>query len=135
MHAVQILTFIFCVARAVRFCNATTQLAMVRVPRAFYGMVRGAVCFVTRLGLQNRRRVVLSVLSVSGSARTAKLRAMQQVRNSFRERILQSRRLERSAAVTAAAATANQQQPSIKEAHRICREFQETLTTIQSIDY
>jgi hypothetical protein len=96
---------------------------MVRVPREFYGLVRSAVSFVTML--QNKR-VVLSCLSVNGSARTAKVAAMKQIRRNYRERILLSRR---------DANATNTKHPSFKDAERICRKMEETLSTIQSIDY
>jgi hypothetical protein len=96
---------------------------MVRVPREFCGLMRAAVSFVTML--QNKR-VVLSCLSVSGSARTAKLAAMKQVRRNYREQILLSRR---------EANATNTKQPSVKDSERICRKMEETLSIIQSIDY
>jgi hypothetical protein len=85
--------------------------------------MRSAVTFVTML--QNKR-VVLSCLSVNGSARTAKLAAMKQVRRNYREQILRSRR---------EANAANTKHPSGKDSERICRKMEETLSTIQSIDY
>jgi hypothetical protein len=96
---------------------------MVRVPREFCGLVRVAVSFVTML--QNKR-VVLSCLSVNGSARTARLAATKQVKRSYRERILLTRREENAT---------NNMHLSLKDAQRTCRQMEETLSAIRIIDY
>ena len=105
---------------AVRFCDATTRLALIRVPREFCSIVRASVTLLT--AVQNQR-VSVTVLSVSGSARTAKVDAIRLLRRYYREKMLR---------------LINDKGESIlnrRETGQICRSMQDALETIVSIDY
>lgn len=67
----------------VRLYDETSRLAMIRVARDSCDMVRAAICFTTSiLG----KSVAASVLSVNGSARTAKRAALLEMRRNFQKR-------------------------------------------------
>lgn len=61
----------------VRHVDVQSQLCMIRVPRNAAARVRTAITFMTTLYNQN---IVASVLSVNGSARTARLATMNEIR-------------------------------------------------------
>lgn len=73
---------------------------------------------MTLLTILNNKRIVLSVLSVHGSARTAKVEAIRAVRRFYRERLVDSK-------------------PFIgrKEIDRLCRSMEDSLDIIVNIDY
>lgn len=66
----------------VRYFDSESNLALIRVPRHECGKVRAALTFMTTI---DNEMVVATVLSVNGSARTAKLVAMGELRRRFRE--------------------------------------------------
>ncbi|KAL7578438.1 hypothetical protein ACA910_012829 [Epithemia clementina (nom. ined.)] len=68
----------------VRFADPTTRLVLLRAPRSDYPKVR---CTLTLMNILDRRRVVVSILSVNGSARTAKRTAIDQIRRIYRQRL------------------------------------------------
>ncbi|CAJ1945884.1 unnamed protein product [Cylindrotheca closterium] len=102
----------------VRFVNSTTRLVLLRVPREFCNMVRCSITMLTRniaddvaaiaatttkddsmtgsstkralAQLDRRPTLVASVISVNGSARTAKLSTMARIRKVYRQRILEN---------------------------------------------
>jgi hypothetical protein len=77
-------------------------------------MVRSSISLLTHLGpSEGPPTVVASVLSVNGSARTAKLAAMAHIRKCFR---LKLKDMEG------------------KELQRACGKLEETLSSIQNID-
>ena len=107
--------------RIVRFVNPTTRLVLLRVPREFCNMVRCSITMLTRniaddaaaiaattskddeitgstttrralAQLDRRPTLVASVISVNGSARTAKLSTMARIRKVYRQRILENNR-------------------------------------------
>lgn len=61
----------------VRHIDDDTKLTMIRVPRSTANQVRTAVTYMTTL---NEKNIVASVISVNGSARTARLSAMHEIR-------------------------------------------------------
>ena len=65
----------------VRYYDEQDRLAMIRMPREGYGMVRASIMFLTLL---QSKAVVASVISVNGSARTARLAAISEVQRLFR---------------------------------------------------
>jgi len=69
----------------VRLSDLSTRLAMIRVPRQFHTKIRASITFMTAIG---GKRLVASVISVNGSARTAKLATIRHIRSIYRERIL-----------------------------------------------
>ena len=78
----------------VRLCDPETRLVLLRVPRDHCGKVRASLTLLTQLGGPGsiRRPVVLSVLSVNGSARTAKLSIMAYVKKVYRSKLQQLRK-------------------------------------------
>ena len=65
----------------VRYYDEHDRLAVIRVPREGYGMVRASILFLTLL---QSKSVVASVISVNGSARTARLATITEVQRRFR---------------------------------------------------
>jgi len=91
----------------VRFVDPTTRLVLLRVPREFCNMIRCSITMLTRnisndmvtindegtsrskkQAINRRPTLVASVVSVNGSARTAKLSTMARIRKVYRKRIL-----------------------------------------------
>jgi RNase P/RNase MRP subunit POP5 len=68
----------------VRLYDEASRLAIIRVSRESCSLVRAAITFITSI---QRRLVVASVISVNGSARTAKRVALLETRRSFRQDI------------------------------------------------
>lgn len=64
-------------SRAVRLYDESSRLAMIRVSRDSCGLVRAAITLLTSF---QGRSVVASVISVNGSARTAKRAAVLETR-------------------------------------------------------
>ena len=67
---------------AVRHVDDESQLCMIRVPRDGANHVRTAITFMTTL---YNKEIVASVLSINGSARTARLAIMQEIRKRANE--------------------------------------------------
>eukprot|EP00980_Cylindrotheca_fusiformis_P009015 scaffold1934_cov79-Cylindrotheca_fusiformis.AAC.4 len=74
----------------VRFVDAKTRLVLVRVPREFCNMIRCSLTMLTHNVTNNttssssrRPTLVASVLSVNGSARTAKLATIARIQKEF----------------------------------------------------
>lgn len=65
-----------------RLYDESSRLAIVRVARDTCGLVRAAIAFLTTV---QGSSVVVSIISVNGSARTAKRVAMSKLRHSFRQ--------------------------------------------------
>lgn len=75
----------------VRFCDPTTRLILIRVPRDSYPRIRSTITFITNiLG----RSAIISIIKVNGSVRTAKLCTIQIVRNIYRNHFQQQRLLQ-----------------------------------------
>lgn len=70
----------------VRFVDAATRLFLLRVPREFCNIVRSSLTMLTNnvASNGNSMRLVASVLSVNGSARTAKLATMARLKKEYR---------------------------------------------------
>ena len=77
-------------------------------------MVRSAITLMTSVGADNRPAVA-SVISVNGSARTAKLATIAQVRRSYRENLKANPYNE-------------------KELNKTCKTLEDALSAIQNID-
>ena len=117
--------------RAVRFSDPTTRLVTVRTPREYCGLVRATITLLTSLSNSNNnsnQRVVLHVLSVNGSARTAKVAAIREVRRFYRDRLLQSKK-KTTGDPTAMISL------SEKDTARLCRSMEDGLQQISSIDF
>ena len=107
----------------VRFADPTTRLAMVRTPREFCGRVRASITLLTLL---NNQRVVLAVMSVNGSARTAKVAAIRELRRFYRDRILVAKRNGKDR---------KSQVMNAKDTVKHCRLMEDALERIATIDF
>jgi len=67
------------------------QIVMIRVPRDVVGKVRTAVTYITEL---NKEFVACSVLSVNGSARTARLASMREIRKREIKSVMSMKKLK-----------------------------------------
>lgn len=65
----------------VRLYNSETSLAVVKVPREDCDLIRSAITLLTQI---QDEPITAVVLSTSGSARTAKIAAMRQVKKAFK---------------------------------------------------
>lgn len=74
----------------VRLYSSEARLAIVKVPRDDCDLVRSAVTFLTQI---QEEPVTAVVLATNGSARTAKVAAMRQVRKDFREKYRDARNI------------------------------------------
>lgn len=112
----------------VRFCDAETQIAVVRVPREFCGKIRAALTLLlTRKQLasigeltemESKQDYLASVVSVHGSARTAKIAVFRKLREVYKVKIEESRKLF--------------PEDDNKASKRFCKALQERLALIQN---
>lgn len=123
----QNLSFLFTSA-PVRICDGTTRLLLIRTPRAFCARVRASLTLLTTV---QEQKVSLTVLSVTGSARTAKVDAIRHVRGFYRQRLLHLLHGNNNAQRE----DGNTRTAGPREVDRICRSMQETLDLIVNIDY
>ena len=142
----------------VRWCDSGTQLALIRVPREFYPMIRASVTLLTQLVVSANHtankpndtttpttmtRLALHVLSVHGSARTAKLQALRRVQKLYRDRIVRvTQRLDDNddKRPTNANVRRSRKRPTSSVDHddetiKLCRVMQETLEQIAAIEF
>lgn len=128
----------------VRFCDAATRLALIRVPREFCGTVRAAITLLTTIQMQQQQQqqrqpqrsvaVTVTVLSVKGSARTAKMEAIRHVRRFYRERLLLLMRKQANDDKTRDGGGGKAL--SRKETDQMCRSMEQTLDIlVNNIDY
>ena len=112
----------------VRFCDAETQIAIVRVPRQYCGKIRAALTLLlTRKQLASigelsemeskQQDYLASVVSVHGSARTAKIAIFRKFREIYKAKIEESRKLFPE---------------DDKASKRLCKALQERLALIQN---
>lgn len=106
----------------VRFFDVTTMLALIRVPRDLCSIVRSSLTLLPEL---QHRRIAITVVSVHGSARTAKITCMRTVRYFYRERLTSLMTLS----------TATKVSIDRKELDATCRSMEESIETISNIDY
>lgn len=66
----------------VKYFNPEAQIAIVKVPRDKYKIIRAAFTLLTNL---NYKPVVATIISVNGSARTCKIAALRTLRKWFNE--------------------------------------------------
>ena len=127
---------------AVRFCDGTTRLLLIRVPREFCSRVRASLTLLlstaaTALSQLQPKKAVWTVLAVRGSARTAKVEAIRHVRLFYRQRLVaataQWHNDNNNNDITPNGG--NMTAKSRKETDRICRSMVETLDVIINIDY
>lgn len=76
---------------AVRLYDEASRLAIIRVSRESCSLVRASITFITSI---QRRSVVASVVSVNGSARTAKRVALLETRRNFRQEVCSTEKRE-----------------------------------------
>lgn len=99
----------------VKFCDADTQLALLRVPREGCKVVRSALTLLMEFQGQ---RIVCDVLSTSGSIRTGRACLMKHVRNWYRAALKEALN-----------------EPSYrKEVDRLCAKMEATLSRANSIE-
>jgi len=111
----------------IRFCDAETQLVVVRVPRQYSDMIRSSLTLLlTRKQLLSLGEKVdtvtpsdfhVSVVSVHGSARTAKIAIFRRLRELYRLQIQESRIVFPN---------------DDKLQQNLCRALQERLTLVQN---
>lgn len=129
-YIIHIVIFIFF---KVRLWDPTTRLLLLRVPRDDCGKVRACLTLWTHYEVpaetkSKRSRIVASVLSVNGSARTAKRSALLQARKWYRGRLIQQ---ESSKSASSSSSIPLMQR---KFFDKNCRKLQELITIIQAID-
>jgi Rpp14/Pop5 family len=105
----------------VRFLDVTTMLALIRVPRDLCHIIRSTLTLLSEL---QGRRIALSVLSVKGSARTAKVDCIRKTRYFYHERLANRMKLSTSKVFS-----------DQNELERTCRSMEEAIETISNIDY
>jgi hypothetical protein len=131
----------------VRLWDPTTQLLLLRVPRDDCGKIRASLTVWTHYDEQSettnnnsrnkRSRIAASVLSVNGSARTAKRSALLHVRKWYRGRFLQEERndeQQKQQRTSRRSAASPIPIPNRKGFDKDCRKLQDLITTIQAID-
>jgi len=102
----------------VRFWDPNSRLLLLRVPRDECGRVRASLTLWGHLPLSSSSscRIVASVLSVNGSARTAKRSALHTIQKYYRQRIGAMVKTNR------------------KRFEKECKKLQELIGMIQAID-
>jgi hypothetical protein len=112
------------ITNEVRLCDSTMRMALLRVPREYCQAIRASMTLLTQL---RNQRIAISVLSVSGSARTAKIDAIKTTRHYYHERL---RTLVRSYENEGHVTTSSQ-----KEIDIVCQSMEETLHNILNIEH
>jgi Rpp14/Pop5 family len=112
----------------VRFCDSTTRLAVLRVPREFCSIIRCALTFLTVI---NKRRVALTVDSIHGCSRTAKVQTIRKVKRIWRQRFLKTANNDDISRECTAIETKNG--PSQKVIDRNCRSIEGLLKDVLSM--
>lgn len=122
----------------VRFYDGLLQLALIRTPREFATKVRAALTLTTSIptplsmvkqktqSSMQEHRVTISLVSIHGSARTAKIQAIRRVRSFYRQLLLRQLDERRNGDDTAFRR---------KELDQMCRTMEETLDLLAIIDY
>jgi hypothetical protein len=125
----------------VRFFDVNaSQLVLIRCPRQHCGIIRSALTLtLTRKQMISLGQTmgdtddgtfcsdwISSVISVHGSARTAKIATLRELREVYRDKILQSRELLGADQISRREAT-------LKE-KKLCTELQERIVTVRIID-
>jgi hypothetical protein len=121
MHTTTLCFNSFLLVFVVRFCDPVTRMAMIRVPREWYGNVRAALTLTTNLDNNTNGvvQIVLRTFAVHGNARTAKIAAIRQVNDTYRRLIILRQQ---------------QQSNNKKETEKLCVELEETLSLIQKLE-
>jgi len=71
----------------VRFCDPATRMVLIRIRRDSYPRVRATITLMTSI---IRRRVVMSIVGVHGSVRTAKRATIEEVQRLYRQHFRQT---------------------------------------------
>jgi Rpp14/Pop5 family len=98
------------------------MMALIRVPRDLCNMIRSSLTLLPEL---QSRRIAISVLSVKGSARTAKIDSIRKVQYLYRQ--LLTSLMARS--------TATKSLRGQRELDQTCRSMEKAIETISNIDY
>ena len=100
-------------------------MLLIRVPREYCHLLRASLTMLS--DIQNKC-VALSVVSINGSARTAKISAIKQIQNCYRKKI--SCLIDRCD-------NTDGRIPSTTRKHidRLCQSMEEALEVITNIDY
>jgi RNase P/RNase MRP subunit POP5 len=144
----------------VRWYDPTTRLLLIRCPRQYCDQVRGALTLLLTEKQQSSRPIsaprgddgsisttkatsttvsssplfiVCSVISVHGSARTAKIATVRMVRRIYRHKIKLAIQTEQQEASTVHSLNKDQKGTEV-ESTKLCHDLQERLGTILSID-
>lgn len=140
----------------VRFCDADTGLALMRVSRGNYPLVRASLTMMTSMpvsAVQDNThgsyhslpsttqpkiaRVVASVLSVHGSVRTAKRATMQYIQRHYRNDHVQQQQQQpptKSISKSQSPVDEEDADQKQKDLDRMCRAMEDRLRAIQDID-
>lgn len=122
----------------IRLVDPSTRLVLLRSPRKLCNLVRCSLTLLTTISttkaatvntsnvkknINNQpTRIVASVISVKGSARTAKLATMARVKEYYKKKLL------------LLSGKKKKQQPQKSQHEALVKELQSLLTTIQNID-
>ncbi len=112
----------------VRFIDAQTQLVVIRTPRDYCGKIRAALTLlltrkqlasIGELSQEETCEYLAAVVSVHGSARTAKIAVFRKLREVYKAKIEESRRLFPD-------------DDDDKASKKLCKALQERLALIQN---
>jgi Rpp14/Pop5 family len=109
----------------VRFCDSTIRIALIRVPREYCQVIRAAITLLTET---RNKPIVVTTLSVKGSARTAKIDAIRQVRWHYRIRL--NKLISRNRSIDERISKNTR-----KDIDRLCQSMEDTLQIITNIDF
>lgn len=135
-----------------RFSDPITRIVLIRVPREFADRIRASLVFIRNLDAtlaansiayqqrqqQESNRIVVSIISVHGSSRTARLASMEFVRKCYRKIIIdrmQNQNQDDRINANATAKTKTINNKHKKDIDRLCKSMEETLLQIQSLHY
>lgn len=109
----------------VRFHDVAMRTLMIRAPRDFFAIVRSTITMMTVLG---GRRVVLVILRVNGSARTAKRSAIEYTERFYRDRLMMiSKQVQQKK-------NSDRGRDEQKKVNRLCQRLEETIATLHDIE-
>lgn len=109
----------------VRFCDPVTRLVLIRIPRDAFPRVRSTLTLITSI---IRRRVVVNIIGVNGSVRTAKRSAIEHVRGIYRKYFQQQ---TISGEIMSKKGAGKLASKTVKE----CASLEQTLSALHSIEF
>lgn len=114
-----------------RFCDSATKLVVLKVPREYCCHVRSILTLLTVI---NKRRVSITVDSIHGSGRTAKVQTIRKIKRIWRKALLTSR--EDTELTNFDDQNKNNKRTlSRKEVDLFCRSMENSLTDIVNIGF